>query len=109
MPVVEIVSEEVKDLPAARVGEHHVERDRNRVVPVDEIEYLDIADGDNTLDTVLMGALGDYFPEPQVVLDNEKNLIARLNVVSVVACVVDHLVDHRLGFDAFTRYADRIE
>src|SRR6185312_6703005 len=93
MPVVQIVTQQVQHLPAARIGKLDVQGNGNRREPVDKIEDLDIVRGDDSLQVMLMGLFDDDLPESQVVLDDQDDLVALLDAVAIVAGIVDHLAD----------------
>src|SRR6185312_12177603 len=85
MPVVQIVTQQVQHLPAARIGKLDVQGNGNRREPVDKIEDLDIVRGDDSLQVMLMGLFDDDLPESQVVLDDQDDLVALLDAVAIVA------------------------
>src|SRR5687768_6626852 len=110
MPVVKIVSQQVKHLPSAGIGKLDIECNCYRWKTIDEIKYLDITDCHNRFESFLSRLLGQYFSEAQIIFDDENNIVVWLNIVPVIAGIIDHLADdvHILRLDAVIGDANRV-
>src|SRR5690606_29933422 len=71
MPVIKVVSQQVNYLPTTCVRKLYIERNRNRGETVDEIEYLQVIDGNHRFQIVFMRLVHDDLAEPQVVFHNK--------------------------------------
>src|SRR5688572_30583075 len=93
VPVLEIVSQQVKDFPSAGIRQFYIQRDCNWCKTVNEIKYIDVTHCNDCFKTVLMRFLDKYFTEVKIVLNYKHNLIMWLNGIAIIARIVDHFID----------------
>src|SRR6185312_9132339 len=66
--------------PAEHVGQEHIERNRGRLELLCKLERIDPARGDQHAEAVVAREIHDDAGIMRIVLDDEKNGIARLNL-----------------------------
>src|SRR5688572_22071456 len=91
MTIVKIVSQQVNNFPSAGIRQLHIKRNRNRRETVDEIEYFKVVGCNDGFHVFLVSAFNHDLTETQVILNNQYNLIARINIAAIISRFVDEL------------------
>ena len=89
VPRQRIMLELAQHRPAQHVRQEHVERNRRRLILLGEIERLGAAGGDQHLESLVAREIDQHPRIMRVVLDDQEDRVARLQVEPVIGQLLD--------------------
>ena len=97
VPQGDVAFQPLQDSPAVDVGKMEIERDGVRLVLADECQRRCAERGHQPLHSFVASRFEQEAGKGFVVFDDQKDLVARLNVVAVVAGLIHEIVQVRFG------------
>src|ERR1043165_2153255 len=99
MAQVQIALKQIEDLPAAGIRQFNIECNGNRFIAIGKFKYFAVVKGNDRFQAVLMSRIDHDLREAQIVFDDQDDFIGSLDIASVIARLVDHLIDKLEIFD----------
>src|SRR5690606_18273630 len=102
---------QIENFPSACIRQLHIECYSNRCEPVYKFKYFEVIGCDYGLQSFLVRPVDHNLRKPEIILNDQNNVIRNIDIISVIARLIDHFVYEFEAaiFDAFVCNTQRTE